>query len=78
MSSPDLGFGLRDDTGSGIEPEALSKIFEAYYTTKEKGKGTGLGLAMVQKTMIEHHGAVTVSSRVGEGTTFEIYLPVVD
>jgi signal transduction histidine kinase len=62
------------DTGRGIEAEDISKIFEPYYSTKETG--TGLGLAIVKKAVDEHDGAISVKSKVGEGTTFTITLPV--
>ncbi|MDA8169981.1 MAG: PAS domain S-box protein [Nitrospiraceae bacterium] len=66
------------DTGKGIAEEHLSHIFEPFFTTKEKGKGTGLGLAMVYGIVKEHKGYITVSSRLGEGTVFNVYLPVSD
>jgi signal transduction histidine kinase len=62
------------DTGIGISEENLSKIFEPYFTTKESG--TGLGLTMVYKIIREHKGDISVNSREGEGTVFEIVLPV--
>jgi len=62
------------DTGVGISPESLRKIFEPYYTTKENG--TGLGLTLVYKIIKEHRGDITVDSREGEGTDFGITLPV--
>jgi len=64
------------DTGCGISEENLSKIFEPFFTTKAQGEGTGLGLAAVYGTVQDHHGCINVKSRVGEGTVFEIYLPV--
>ena len=64
------------DTGIGIEPEYISKIFEPFYTSKELGKGTGLGLAMVYGTIQDHKGAITVYSETGKGTVFHIYLPL--
>ncbi len=64
------------DTGVGIPQEHLPHIFEPFYTTKERDKGTGLGLAMVYGIVKEHKGEITVESRVGEGTVFDIYLPV--
>jgi signal transduction histidine kinase len=61
------------DTGRGIAPEDISKVFEPYYSTKETG--TGLGLAIVRKAVDDHHGTISVRSKVGEGTTFTITLP---
>lgn len=61
------------DTGSGIEPEALSKIFDAYYSTKKSG--TGLGLAMTRRIAEEHGGKLTVNSEVGKGSDFALRLP---
>lgn len=63
------------DSGEGITTETLERIFEPYFTTKPSGKGTGLGLVMVQKAVDDHHGAVNVISQPGKGSTFEIYLP---
>jgi signal transduction histidine kinase len=61
------------DTGRGIAPEDISKIFEPYYSTKETG--TGLGLAIVKKAIDDHDGSISVSSKEGSGTTFTIILP---
>ncbi|MBA4367288.1 MAG: hypothetical protein C0403_06575 [Desulfobacterium sp.] len=63
------------DTGCGIPPDHLERIFDPYFTTKEKGKGTGLGLSMVLGIVKNHGGAVSVESRVGQGTRFDVYLP---
>jgi len=61
------------DSGRGIAPEDISKVFEPYYSTKDTG--TGLGLAIVKKAVDDHHGSISVKSKVGEGTTFTITLP---
>jgi len=63
------------DTGSGMSRDVLERIFDPFYTTKEKGKGTGLGLAIVYSIIKNHRGAVTCQSKPGHGTTFHIYLP---
>jgi signal transduction histidine kinase len=64
------------DTGSGIPPENLSRLFDPFFTTKPVGKGTGLGLSLSYGIVQRHHGRIDVSSRVGEGTTFRVTLPV--
>ncbi len=63
------------DTGGGIAPEVLPKIFQAYFTTKGPRQGTGLGLNIVQRLIKESNGALHVHTQLGEGTTFTVYLP---
>jgi two-component system, cell cycle sensor histidine kinase and response regulator CckA len=63
------------DTGHGIEPSLMGRLFEPLFTTKPKGKGTGLGLNTVKKIIEENRGAVWVRSVVGQGTTFSVSLP---
>jgi two-component system cell cycle sensor histidine kinase/response regulator CckA len=66
------------DTGHGIGKDKLDKIFEPFFTTKESGKGTGLGLAMVYGIVKNHCGYILCDSEVGLGTSFEIYLPMIE
>jgi signal transduction histidine kinase len=64
------------DTGCGIEPENLGRIYEPFFTTKEVGEGTGLGLSIAYEIIKKHHGDIKVESQVGKGTTFVLTLPV--
>lgn len=64
------------DTGSGIDPENLLRIFEEGFTTKSKNKGSGLGLALSQDVVSRHKGRIEVASTLGEGSTFKVYLPI--
>jgi signal transduction histidine kinase len=64
------------DTGKGIPEENLNKLFDPFFTTKEVGKGTGLGLSISHGIIEKHHGRIEVDSKVGEGTTFTVILPV--
>ncbi|MBN1850060.1 MAG: response regulator [Deltaproteobacteria bacterium] len=67
-----------NDTGHGIDPAIMNKIFDPYFTTKAKGKGTGMGLTVVNEIIKNHHGAIQVLSQVDEGTTFHLYFPRVE
>ena len=66
------------DTGKGIPPDHLDKIFHPYFTTKEKGKGTGLGLAVVHGIVQSYGGFINVQSPPGRGATFSVYIPTID
>jgi PAS domain S-box-containing protein len=66
------------DTGVGIPKENLAKLFTPFFTTKEKGKGVGLGLSVVHGIVERHHGKIEIESDPGAGTTFSIYLGIID
>jgi signal transduction histidine kinase len=63
------------DTGTGIAPDLIDRIFEPWVTTKPEGHGTGLGLSIVRSVIAEHRGTIRVHSAAGEGATFAIELP---
>jgi len=66
------------DTGPGMHPDIIHRIFDPYFTTKAVGKGSGMGLAVVHGIVKNHNGAITVDSIHGEGSTFAIFLPVAE
>ena len=65
------------DTGDGISPEMIDRIFDPYFTTKDVGKGSGMGLAVVHGIVKNHHGEISVESETGKGTVFNILFPAV-
>ena len=65
-----------DDTGCGMLPETMERVFDPYYTTKKKGEGTGFGLSIVHGIAQKHRGYITVESELGKGTSFTLYLPL--
>jgi CheY-like chemotaxis protein/anti-sigma regulatory factor (Ser/Thr protein kinase) len=81
-SGPDLNAGTYlkltvSDTGRGIDEAVMKKIFDPYFTTKGPGEGTGMGLAVAHGIVKDHGGDIKVYSKLGEGTTFSVYLPLI-
>ena len=66
------------DTGCGMDARVLERIFDPYFTTKDVGKGSGLGLAVVHGIVKRHNGAVTVRSEAGKGSQFDVYIPALE
>jgi len=80
---PDLTLGnylkvTVKDNGQGIAPDVIDRIFDPYFTTKEIGKGTGMGLSVVHGIVKSHDGVITVESELGKGTSFSVFFPVVE
>ena len=80
---PTLGMGeyvklTVSDTGNGIAHDDINKIFEPYFTTKEVGKGTGMGLATIHGIINDYGGAITVESQLGQGTAFHVFFPMIE
>ncbi|HYA15677.1 MAG TPA: PAS domain S-box protein, partial [Syntrophales bacterium] len=83
LRHPDLNPGRYvrlsvDDTGYGMPTAISERIFDPYFTTKEAGEGTGLGLSVVQGIVKSHGGAITVRSEMGKGTTFNVFFPAIE
>jgi signal transduction histidine kinase len=77
-SDPEQGLVILEveDHGSGIAPENLPRVFDPFFSTKEAGKGVGLGLSVVHGIVEAHGGAISVSSEHGRGSLFTVQLPV--
>jgi two-component system NtrC family sensor kinase len=74
-AEPRVTVSIRD-TGTGIPPDKVKRIFDPFYTTKPVGKGTGLGLSISHGIVEKHGGKISVDSTAGEGSTFTVELPI--
>jgi CheY-like chemotaxis protein len=66
------------DTGHGMPPDVLDQIFDPFFTTKETGEGTGMGLSVIHGIIGSYGGAITADSQPGQGSTFKVYLPIIE
>jgi signal transduction histidine kinase len=66
------------DTGIGVQPSDLPKLWEPFFTTKPEGKGIGLGLAICRRSVEQHHGTIEIETKPGQGATVRITLPAID
>ena len=81
IHNPDPGDYIKievSDTGTGITPQVMEKMFEPYFTTKDQGEGTGMGLAMVQGIVKDIGGIIQVKTALGQGTTFTVFIPIAE
>jgi signal transduction histidine kinase len=72
-----IKFSMKD-TGCGMDEKTLEQIFKTFYSTREKGKGSGLGLSITHDILKNHGGGIKVESLLGKGSSFHVYLPIID